>query len=195
MNMLNLKKNDILNLTKEDPSLNRIMLGAGWDVVEKKGFFSFGTKDYDLDLTAFLLDGDDKLIHKGIIYFGAQKGKGIMLHGDNLTGEGDGDDEKISVELNNLPADCKKVLFSVIIYDAEKRKQSFSGVKNAYVRLIDEDKRGAEICRYNLSEDGGDNTAIYFAELIKEDSHWHFKARGEFLKGSLHTMAEMYRRR
>lgn len=193
--MLNLKKNDILNLTKEDPTLNKIMLGAGWDVVEKKGFFSFGTKDYDLDLTAFLLDSNDKLIHKGVIYFGEQKGKGIMLHGDNLTGEGEGDDEKISVELDRLPADCKKVLFSVIIYQAAQRKQSFSGVKNAYVRLINEDKSGAEICRYNLSEDGGDNTAIYFAELNKEGDHWHFKARGEFVKGTLQTMTDMYRRR
>ena len=121
MDMLNLKKNDILNLTKKDPGLNKIMIGAGWDVV-KKGLFHFGAKDYDLDLTAFLLDKDDKLIHKGVVYFGEQKGKGIMLHGDNLTGEGDGDDEKITVELNNLPVDCKKVLFSVIIYQAAERK-------------------------------------------------------------------------
>ncbi|MGL4850629.1 MAG: TerD family protein [Clostridium sp.] len=195
MGILNLQKNDILNLTKKDPSLSKIMLGAGWDVVEKKGFFSFGAKDFDLDLSALLLDGNDNLIHKGVIYFGEQRGQGIRLHGDNLTGEGAGDDEKISVELNNLPADCKKVLFSVIIYQGEARNQSFSKVKNAYVRLLNEDKGGEEICRYNLSEDGGDNTAILFAELQKDSEGWHFKAKGELLKGTLKTLVGMYQKR
>ncbi|MGL5415480.1 MAG: TerD family protein [Clostridium sp.] len=194
MDMLNLKKNDMLNLTKKDPTLTRIMIGAGWDVV-KKGFFNFGAKDFDLDLTAFLLDNDDKVIRKGVVYFGEQKSKGIMLHGDNLTGEGDGDDEKITVELNNLPSDCKKVLFSVIIYQGAERKQSFSGVKNAYVRVLNRDKGDIEMCRYNLSEDGGENTAILFAELEKENNEWHFKAKGEFLKANLQSLVNMYKRK
>lgn len=191
--ILNLQKNDILNLTKTNPGLKRVMLGAGWDVV-KKGFFSVA-KDYDLDLIALLLDSNDKLLNgkNGVIYFGNLNGQGIKLHGDNRTGAGDGDDEKISVELASLPANCSKVVFSVAIYSAASRNQSFSGVKNAYVRLLDEDNRGAEVCRYNLSEDGGKNTAIIFAELNKVNSEWQFKAVGKFLNATVTDLANMYK--
>lgn len=189
--VLNLQKNDILDLTKADPGLNRVMLGAGWDVV-KKGFFSFA-RDFDLDLVALLVNENNKLVKNGIIYFGHQNGQGIKLHGDNLTGAGEGDDEKISVELDKLPADCSKVIFSVVIYDAKSRKQSFSGVKNAYVRLLNEDKGGAEICRYNLSEDGGDNTAINFAELQKVNGSWQFKAKGELMQATVSSLSNMYK--
>ncbi|WP_297639371.1 TerD family protein [uncultured Clostridium sp.] len=190
--MLNLQKNDILNLTKKDPSLNKVMIGAGWDVAEKKGFFGF-TKNIDLDLTAFLLNKEGKLISSGIIYFGNLVGRGIRLHGDNLTGAGDGDDEKISIDLSDLPKDCTKIMMSVIIYSASVRKQSFGQIKNAYVRLLNEDKGGAEVCRYNLSESGGDNTGVLFAELEKINGEWNFKAKGEFLKGTLNTIAAMYK--
>jgi tellurium resistance protein TerD len=191
-NILNLEKNDILDLTKKDPSLNNILLGSGWDVV-KKGFFSMQA-DYDLDLIALLLDSNDKLMGKGgLIYFGNQKGTGIYLHGDNRTGAGDGDDEKISISLNSLPKNCNKVIFAVNIYDAMKRKQSFSKVKNAYVRLVNEDKGNAEICRYNLTDEGGDNTAIIFAELEKSCGDWKFKAVGEYLQASVSSLAQRYR--
>ena len=189
--VLNLKKNDILDLTKAEPGLNRVMLGAGWDVV-KKGFFSFA-RDYDLDLVALQINENNKLLQNGLIYFGHLVGQGIKLHGDNLTGAGDGDDEKISVELNNLSPNCKKVIFAVSIYDAVSRKQSFAGVKNAYVRLLNEDKGGQEICRYNLSEDGGNSTAIIFAELEKVNGNWQFKAKGELLQASVSQLANMYK--
>ncbi|AYE33940.1 TerD family protein [Clostridium septicum] len=190
--VLNLQKNDILDLTKAEPGLSKVMLGAGWDVVKKSGFFSFA-KNYDLDLVALQIDNSGHLLNNGLIYFGHQSGVGIKLHGDNLTGEGDGDDEKISVDLTRLPSGCAKVVFAVTIYDAKVRKQSFSGVKNAYVRLLNEDKGGSEICRYNLSEDGGDNTAIIFAELERINGNWQFKAKGELLKASISTLADMYR--
>jgi len=191
-NILNLEKNDILDLTKKDPSLNNILLGSGWDVV-KKGFFSTQS-DYDLDLIALLLDNNDKLMGKGgLIYFGNQKGTGIYLHEDNRTGAGDGDDEKISISLNILPENCNNIIFAVNIYDAMKRKQSFSKVKNAYVRLVNEDKGNAEICRYNLTDEGGDNTAIIFAELEKSSGDWKFKAVGEYLQASVSSLAQRYR--
>ena len=191
VDVLNLKKNDILDLSKSNPGLKNVMLGAGWDVV-KKGFFSLGA-DYDLDLIAILLDSNDKLISKGVIYFGNQKGKGIYLHGDNRTGAGDGDDEKISVDLENLPVNCNKVIFALNIYDAVARKQSFKNVKNAYVRLLNEDNGGKEICRYNLSEDGGDNTALLFAELERNNGNWQFKAKGELLHATVTSLANMYK--
>jgi len=193
MSLLNLQKNDILDLTKKDPSLNNIILAGGWDVV-KRGLFNFGAADLDLDLSALLLDENDKLLgNEGIIYFGNQRGQGIFLHGDNRTGEGSGDDERISITLNNLPSNCKKVIFSVNIYEAQKRRQDFSKVKNAYVRILNCDKGNTEICRYNLSEDGQNATSLIFAELYKENSDWNFRAVGQLQQGSLTTLVNQYR--
>ncbi|MEG2354146.1 MAG: TerD family protein [Clostridium sp.] len=188
---LNLKKNDILDLTKMAPGLNKITLGAGWDVV-KKGLFSFGG-DYDLDLVALLIDRNEKLLNGGVIYFGNLQGEGIYLHGDNRTGAGDGDDEKISVELNRLPSACTKVVFAVTIYNGAAKKQSFAQVKNAYVRLMNEENGGQEICRYNLTEDGGKNTAIIFAELENCNGSWQFKTRGELLEATVTSLSNMYK--
>ena len=193
MNLLNLEKNDILDLTKKDPSLNNIVLAAGWDVV-KRGIFNFGAADMDLDLSALLLDENGRLIgEEGIIYFGNQRGKGIFLHNDNRTGEGDGDDEKISLTLDRLPSNCKKVVFSVNIYQARERKQDFSKVRNAYVRVLNSDKGDSEICRYNLSEDGKNATTLIFAELEKVGTDWNFKAIGELLQGTLTTLVNKYK--
>lgn len=190
--VLNLKKNDILDLTKKEPGLKHVMLGAGWDVA-KKGFFGLGP-DYDLDLIALLIDKNGKLINnKGVIYFGNLNGQGIYLHGDNRTGAGDGDDEKISVDLEKLPANCNSVVFAINIYDAVNRKQNFSKIKNAYIRILNEDNGNKEICRYNLSEDGGTNTAVIFAELNRTGSGWQFKARGELLHATVKSLADMYK--
>ena len=188
--VLNLQKNDILDLRKAEPGLKHVMLGAGWDVA-KKGFFNLGA-DYDLDLIALLLDSNDRLINRGVIYFGNLRGEGIYLHGDNRTGAGDGDDEKISVDLDKLPSRCEKVIFALNIYDAVSRKQNFSKVKNAYIRILNEDNGNKEICRYNLSEDGGNNTALLFAELQRVNGSWQFKAKGELLQATVKSLADMY---
>lgn len=190
--MLNLQKNDILDLTKKNPALNNVILAAGWDVM-KKGFFGFGN-DCDLDLVAFLLDNNNKLlkISSNIIYFGCKKGYGIKLHGDNLTGAGEGDDEKISVTLSELPSNCEKVIFAATIYNAAKRKQNFSQVKNAYVRLLDKDKNEAEICRYNLTEEGGNSTSLLFAELKRNNGEWQFKAVGELVTASIADLRDKF---
>lgn len=193
MNLLNLQKNDVLDLTKKDPSLNNIVLAAGWDLA-KKGFFSFGTADLDLDLSALLLNENDKIIgEEGFIYFNNQRGRGIYLHNDNRTGAGSGDDEKISIELNSLPVNCKKVIFAVNIYQAKERGQDFSKVKNAYVRVLNSDKNDSEVCRYNLSEDGQNATLLVFAQLEKVGSDWSFKAVGELLNGTLTTLVNKYK--
>ena len=189
---LNLNKNDILDLTKKNPGLKQVILAAGWDVT-KKGFFGFG-HECDIDLVAFLLNKNEKMINKknGVIYFANKTGNGILLHGDNLTGEGDGDDEKISVSLDKLPNNCDKVVFATVIYEAKKRKQSFSQVKNAYVRLLDKNDYEKEICRYNLTQDGGDGTALIFAQLQKDNNDWQFKALGELVNASLGDLIKKY---
>ena len=190
--MLNLKKNDILNLSKTNPGLKNIRVCAGWDVA-KKSFFSFKA-DYDLDLVGILLNKEGHVEdQKSLIYFGNLKSTGIYLHGDNLTGKGDGDDEMISVALDRIPKNCSKIVFAVVIYDGKTRGQSFAKVENAFVRIVDEDNRDKEICRYNLTESGGSNTAIIFAELIKENNEWNFKAIGKFLEASVGSLYQMYR--
>ncbi|MGL5574842.1 MAG: TerD family protein [Sarcina sp.] len=190
--ILNLQKNDILDLTKKDPSLDNIQLGAGWDVA-KKGFFGFGQKDFDLDLVALLLDAQGKLVSKeSLIYYGNMRQQGIMLHGDNRTGVGDGDDEIISVSLNTLPKTCNKVIFAITIYDAMNRKQSFNQVKNAYIRLLDEDKGKKEICRFDLSTSDGDNTSLIFAELYRENKSWQFKAVGELVNLDIQGLVKKF---
>lgn len=194
MTILNLQKNDILDLTKKDPSLDRLLVGAGWDVVKKGGLFGlFGGADYDLDLFAMKLGENGRLLSNGLVYFGKQKHTGIMLHGDNLTGEGEGDDEKISVTLSALPNECHRVVFGVAIYSAESRNQSFANVQNAYVRLCDEDKGLSEICRFNLTEEGGDNTAIIMCELVKANGGWSFKAIGDYYRAGISEISNMYK--
>lgn len=190
--MLNLKKNDILNLSKTNPGLKNIRVCAGWDVA-KKSFFSFKA-DYDLDLMAILLNENGHIEDKkSLIYFGNLKAMGIYLHGDNLTGKGDGDDEMISVALDKIPKECSKIIFAVTIYEGKTRGQSFAKVENAFVRIVDEDNNDKEICRYDLTESGGSNTAIIFAELIRENNEWNFKAVGKFLEASVGSLYQMYR--
>lgn len=183
---LNLTKGNILDLTKQEPTLENIRVAAGWDMV-KKG------NDYDLDLCALLLDKHGHLTKScnACVYFGKKKSKGIFLDKDNLTGEGDGDDENIFVSLSKIPKDVKKIVFAVVIYNPT-RFQGFSGVKNAFVRLVNTDERDKEICRYDLTEDGGKNTAVIFAELYREEGNWKFKAVGELCKASISELKNKY---
>ena len=184
--MLNLQKNDILNLSKAAPSLDRVRLAGGWDMVRRGA-------DYDLDLCAFLLDECGRLVKKvnSCVYFGQKRSEGIHLDKDNLTGAGDGDDENIYVTLSKIPDFVHKIVFAVVIYNPGM-SQSFSGVKNAYVRLVDSDRNDVEICRYNLSADGGNNTAVTVAELFRDRGEWFFKAVGEYSRDSISSLKRNY---
>lgn len=187
--ILNLKKNDILDLTKAAPGLNKIRVAAGWDV--NTGFFG---GSFDLDLCAILLDANSKLV-KNInpcVYFSKKNSTGIYLDGDNLTGEGDGDDENIYVTLSEIPSNVEKIVFNVVIYDGIAKRQKFSKVKNAYVRIVDCEKNDKEICRYDLSNDGGDNTAVVFAQLIRNNGSWEFMAIGDYKRASISQLVESY---
>ncbi len=185
---LNLNKNDVLDLTKRNPSINNIILAAGWDS-SKHGF------NIDLDLVAFLLDENGKLIKsdKNVVYYASKKAKGIFLNGDNLTGEGDGDDEKIFVNLSEIVPECVKIVFSVVIYQGKERRQNFQMIKRCYVRLLDSNNNEKEICRYNLSEDGENNTAIIFADLHREERNWNFTALGELKQSSMRSLYNSYK--
>lgn len=178
---LNLQKDGILNLEKVSDNLRNLRLAAGWDMVH------FGS-DYDLDLCAYLLGEDGNPIRSGnsCVYYGKKKACGLQLDKDNLTGEGDGDDENIFIHLDKVTDDVQKIVFAVVIYNAGKK--SFNGVKNAYVRLVNTDDGDREICRYNLTKDGGNHTAVVVAELYREAGSWNFKARGEYMNETIQSL-------
>lgn len=173
--LLNLNKGDFLNLTKSGILLTRIRAAAGWDMA------SFGG-NIDLDLCAYLFSGR-KLVNT--VFYGDKRWDGIYLDGDNLTGEGDGDDENIMINFDKIRPNVDRIVIAVVIYSSGK---TFSGVKNAYVRLVDESQSQRELVRYNLSSDGGRNTAVVAAELQKVNGEWSFVAVGDYSNNSIKSL-------
>ena len=171
--ILNLNKNDILDLTKRNPGLKKVSLGAGWDIANNG-------LDYDLDIAAFLLDSNNKFnTVSNIIFFNNKEGQGISLAGDNRTGAGEGDDEVININLEEINPNIAKIVFVVTIHEAQAKRQTFGMVENSYVRLVDLENNKREICRFNLKENGSTATSVIFAELNRKGSEWQFKAIGE----------------
>lgn len=190
---VNLQKGQKVSLTKEAPQAHRILVGLGWDA-KKNGFFGGGS-DFDLDASCFALRDGRLTSKKDICYFGNKNvmKNAIYHHGDNLTGDGDGDDEQITVDLDKLDSDVDKIVFVVNIYMAKMRRQSFGDVKNAFIRLVDENT-GAELFRYNLSDGSVDKVAgLIFAEIYKHNDEWKFNAIGEGTKeASVEKLANLY---
>lgn len=181
---ISLQKGQKISLTKENESLNKIIIGLGWDQVEQKksGFSLFSSKpaNIDCDASAFILK-NGKLSQKGdLVYYGNLKhsSSSIKHMGDNLTGEGEGDDEQITVELTKVPTEYDKIIIVVNIYKANDRKQDFGQIKNAFIRLVDM-KTNKEICKYNLTEDYSGCTAMIFGELYRHNKEWKFNAIGQ----------------
>ena len=187
VNALNLKKNDILNLAKKNPGLKKVILGAGWDVAS-------GGQDFDLDIAAFLLNANGKVqnIPDDVIFFNNMQGQGIYLEGDNRTGAGEGDDERIRIDLESIPAHVQKIVFVVTIHEAQVKRQTFGMVENSYVRLVDLENNKREICRFNLKENGSTATSVIFAELNRKGSEWQFKAIGEGKIADLNGVLALY---
>lgn len=187
VNALNLKKNDVLNLTKKNPGLKKVILGAGWDVA------SIG-QDFDLDIAAFLLNTNGKVqnIPDDVIFFNNMQGQGIYLEGDNRTGVGDGDDERIRLDLESISSHVQKIVFVVTIHEAQAKRQTFGMVENSYVRILDEERNEKEICRFNLKENGSTVTSVIFAELYKVSGEWQFKAIGEGKIADLNGILGLY---
>jgi stress response protein SCP2 len=186
---INLKKGQRISLKKEAPGLERVMCGLGWNVAEKQGglFGLFGnSNDIDIDASVFCLNADNKLNNNNdVIYYGhLRHPSGAIAHqGDNLTGEGEGDDEQVMVDLNQIPESIQKLVFVVNIYDCLSRNQSFGQVNNAFVRLVDL-ANNREIARYNLSgQEYSDKTGAIVAEVFRGDSgEWHMEAIGRGIR-------------
>ena len=186
---IQLSKGQRIDLTKNDPSLQRIIIGLGWDI---KHFD--GGQDFDLDASAFLLDASGKCRRESdfIFYNNLRSADGSVTHtGDNRTGEGDGDDEQIKIDLSKVPHDVQKVAITVTIHDAETRHQNFGQVSNAFVRLVNEDT-GTEVLRYDLGEDFSIETAVVFCEVYKHGNDWKFNAVGSGYQGGLQALVNAY---
>lgn len=185
---VNLTKGGNVNLSKEAPTMNKSVIGLGWDSRVTDG------QAFDLDASVFLVGAEGKVLSdKHFIFFNnTTSPDGSVVHqGDNRTGEGEGDDEQVKISLANVPADVQKAVFAVTIYDAEARKQNFGMVSNAYIRIVNEDNN-AEIARYDLSEDASTETAMIFGELYRHNGEWKFKAVGQGFAGGLAALASQH---
>jgi tellurium resistance protein TerD len=185
---VSLSKGGNVSLSKEAPGLSNILIGLGWDVRATDG------AAFDLDASCFLLNADGKVRSDGdfIFYNNLKSSDGSVEHtGDNLTGEGDGDDEAVKVDLSRVPADVAKISVAVTIHDGEARRQNFGSVSNAFVRIVDS-SNGKEITRYDLTEDSSTETAMIFGEVYRHGEEWKFRAVGQGFAGGLGPMAKQF---
>lgn len=196
---ISLQKGQKISLTKENNKLNKIIIGLGWDAKEQSsGFFGGlfgGESNIDCDASAFLLQNGKIIDSKDIVYFGNLKHftKSVIHTGDNLTGEGDGDDEQIIVELKKIPENYDRIVVVVNIYRAANRKQHFGMIQNAFIRVVNSENN-KEICKYNLTDDYTNYTAMIFGELYRYNGEWKFNAIGQGTKDlDLPSLAEKYR--
>lgn len=186
---ISLSKGQKVSLTKDNPGLSNVIVGVGWDINN----FDTGTQ-FDLDAACFLLTDTGKVSSPSdfVFYGNLNHSSGSVQHlGDNRTGIGEGDDEQLRIDLTKIPANISKIAFTVTIYDAEKRRQNFGQVSNAFVRIYDE-KTGNELMRYDLGEDFSIETAVVFGELYKSGSEWKFNAIGSGYQGGLAALCNSY---
>ncbi|GEN28193.1 chemical-damaging agent resistance protein C [Halovibrio variabilis] len=185
---ISLSKGGNISLSKESPGIKQIRIGLGWDPRVTTG------QDFDLDASVFLLNSDGKCrSDKDFIFYNNLKSAdGSVEHtGDNLTGEGEGDDEVIKVDLSTVPADVDKIAITVTIHDSAARGQNFGQVDNAFARVINEDNN-QEVVRYDLSEDYSIEDAMIFCELYRNNGEWKFRAIGQGFSGGLGDLASKY---
>ncbi|GAA3718619.1 TerD family protein [Streptomyces sp. NPDC047002] len=183
---VSLSKGGNVSLTKAAPNLTAVTVGLGWDVRTTTG------QDFDLDASALLTNAEGKVTQDAnFVFFNNLKSPdGSVEHtGDNLTGEGEGDDEQIKVNLTTVPADVEKIVFPVSIYDAETRQQSFGQVRNAFIRVVNQADNN-ELARYDLTEDASTETAMVFGELYRNGAEWKFRAIGQGYASGLRGIAQ-----
>ncbi|MCM1992828.1 TerD family protein [Oceanirhabdus seepicola] len=185
---ISLQKGQRISLTKEDKNLSKIMVGLGWDPVKNAGnkgvfggLFGGSQNDVDCDASVIMLDESNKIRGKeNIIYFGNLKSKCASVNhmGDNLTGDGDGDDEQIMIDLSRVPREIHKLVFVVNIYACVKRKQHFGMIQNAYIRIMNT-ANSKEMVRFNLTDNYSGKTALFVGEIYRHGDEWKFAATGE----------------
>lgn len=186
--VINLSKGQKINLSKSKPGLKKIMIGLGWDTNKYSGGF-----DFDLDASVFMVDEHGRTLPAHFIFYNNLTGpNGSVVHqGDNRTGEGEGDDEQIFVDLDKVPADIQKIAITVTIDDADNRHQNFGMVDNAFLRLVNNDTDKEE-ARFDLGEEFSIETAVVVGELYKLNGEWNFRAIGQGFSGGLMELCKNY---
>ncbi|MGG3562498.1 TerD family protein [Neobacillus rhizosphaerae] len=185
---INLQKGQRVDLTKGNPGLTKILVGLGWDPVQSGGggglfgglFGGGGAPNVDCDASVIMLGANDKLQNnKDVIYFGnLRSNDGSIQHsGDNLTGDGDGDDEQVMIDLSRVPSNIQKLVFVVNIYDCVKRKQHFGMIRNAFIRVVNP-TNNQELIHYNLTDNYSGLTCLVTGELYRHGNDWKFAAIG-----------------
>lgn len=186
---ISLSKGQKVDLTKGNPGLSKITVGLGWDTNKYDG-----GKSFDLDSSVFLLNAAGKCeSEKDFVFFNnLQGGNGSVVHkGDNLTGEGDGDDEQVKINLSDVPQSIEKIAFTITIHEAEERSQNFGQVSNSFVRIVSDDSN-EELIRYDLGEDFSIETAVVVGELYRHNGEWKFSAIGSGYQGGLASLVNDY---
>lgn len=181
---INLEKGQRVDVTKNNPGVNTYHVGLGWDVAGN------GSAAFDLDAYALILSGGKLKSSGDVVYFNNKNGKGVLHTGDNLTGAGDGDDETIKVNIDQLEGD--EVLLAVNIYQAASRKQNFGQVKNAFIRIYIPGATETELFKYDLSEDFSTATGMILGRLYKKDAEWKFEAQALPQTGEIDAVASQY---
>lgn len=185
---LSLQKGGNISLTKQEANLRRILIGLGWDPRSTDG------QPFDLDASAFLLTAAGRVRgdHDFVFYNQLRSLEGSVEHtGDNRTGEGDGDDESLKVDLGLVPVEIDRVVVVVTIDQADQRRQNFGQVGGAFIRVVNEDS-GLELARYDLGEDFSTETAVIFGEVYRYGQEWKFRAVGQGYAGGLGAAARTY---
>lgn len=182
---ISLNKGGNINLSKEAPNLENVLVGLGWDARATDG------QDFDLDASLFMVKDDGKVPSDAyfIFYNQPKSPEGSVEHtGDNRTGAGEGDDESVKVTLSKVPPEIQRLVIVVTIHEAEARRQSFGQVSNAFVRVVNRDNN-QEVVRFDLSEDYSTETAMIFGEIYRHSGDWKFKAVGQGYAGGLRALA------
>jgi tellurium resistance protein TerD len=185
---ISLTKGGNISLTKQAPGLSAVTVGLGWDARTTDG------QAFDLDASAIVCGADGKVFSdQHFVFFNnlATPDGAVQHSGDNLTGEGEGDDEQVKVNLGGLPAGVDKIVFPVSIYAAATAGQSFGQVRNAFIRVVNQNDN-AELARYDLSEDASTETAMVFGELYRNGAEWKFRAVGQGYTTGLAGIAQDY---
>ena len=186
---ITLSKGQKVSLTKGNPGLKNIVVGLGWDTNKYDGGF-----DFDLDSAAFLLGENDKVNSDSdfIFYNNLKHSSGAVQHlGDNLTGEGDGDDEQVKLDLSLVPQNVNKIAFTVTIHEAQERRQNFGQVNNSFVRVVNADTN-QELLKYELGEDFSIETAVVVCEIYRHNGEWKFNALGSGFEGGLEALCKNF---
>ena len=185
---ISLIKGQNISLSKSDSSLKNILVGLGWDARSTDG------QDFDLDASVFMATENGKVpSDRHFIFYNQLVSPcgGVEHTGDNLTGDGDGDDESVIVRLDKVESNIKSLFITVTIHDAEARRQNFGQVSNAFVRIVNNDTSD-EIVRFDLSEDYSTETAMVFGEIYRHNGEWKFRAIGQGYTGGLYSLCQQY---